>query len=302
MAKAMNSKATFKVFYSGSALDSGQMDVRELAPALLAMGSLLEECNRVLNKDKTDISVRVKKFEDGSFGISFEVVQGFISALTEIFSCDTTTAALNIIELLGLSAGGGVGLFKLIKRARGRKPQKAKVLEDGNIEIDFSDNVEIVSKPVFDLYLDIKVRQQIEQVLKPLTVQGIDNFYAKDGDQIQESVNESEYPYFRTPEIEEELVGEEEITALYSIHSLSFKEDNKWRLSDGANTFYVTIKDEDFLRKVNENLIAFSKGDILKMQVHIVTWETRDGIKTEYVASKVLDHKSAARQLKLLLE
>ncbi|PKN77214.1 MAG: hypothetical protein CVU52_01490 [Deltaproteobacteria bacterium HGW-Deltaproteobacteria-10] len=298
----MDSKASFKVYYSGIILESGQMDVRELAPALLAMGSLLEESNRVLNDGKTEISVKVKKFEDGSFGISFEVIQGFATQLIELWSGKQATAAANMVQIIGFSVLGFKGLFYLIKKAKGRVPRKAKILEDGNVEIDFSDNSEIVSKPVFDLYRDIKVRQQVENVLKPLAVEGIDNFQVKDGENVVESVNKSELKYFQTPEIDEEIIQEKETVAMYTIHSLSFKEDNKWLLSDGTNTFFVTIKDEDFLRKVNENLISFSKGDILTLNLKIITWETKDGIKTEYEASKVVDHKSASRQLKLPLE
>jgi len=298
----MKSKASFKVFYCGPILDSGQMDVRELAPALLAMGSLLEESNRVLNDGNTEVSVKVKKFEDGSFGISFEVVQGFATQLIELFSGKQTTAAINLLQMIGFACAGYNGLFYIIKKAKGRTPIKAKILEDGNVELDFSGETEIVPKPVFDLYRDIKVRQQTENVLKPLLVDGIERFAVKEDHNEIESVDKSEYKYFTTPSIEEEIIQERETVALYSIHSLSFKEDNKWRLSDGSNTFFVTIKDEDFLHKVNENLISFSKGDILELNLKITTWETKDGIKTEYEALKVLDHKTAARQLKLPIE
>jgi hypothetical protein len=299
----MNSKAAFKVYYSGDILESGQMDVRELAPALLAMGSLLEEANRVLTDGKTDISVKVKKFEDGSFGISFEVIQSFATQLMEMFSGRNATAAANLIQILGFSVLGFKGLFYLIKKAKGRQPKKAKLLEDGNIEIDFTDETETVTKEVFDLFRDLKVRQQAENVVKPLSVDGISQFIIKDWDkQVIETVEKSEYKYFHTPDVSDEIIQEKDSTALYSIHSLSFKEDNKWRLSDGSNTFFVTMKDEEFLRKVNENLISFSKGDILELSLKIITWETKDGINTEYEAMKVLDHKMAARQLKLPLE
>lgn len=92
-------------------------------------------------------------------------------------------------------------------------------------------------------------------------------------------------------------MSEDKRIAVFSIHSLSFKEDNKWRLSDGTNTFFVTIRDDGFLRKVNENLVSFAKGDILKVNLLVRTWSVQDGIKTDYEVLEVLDHKSAAKQL-----
>ena len=298
----MTTQTSFKAYYCGSVLESGQMDVRELAPALISIGNLLEESNRVLNEGKTTIAVKVKRFEDGSFGISFDVIQGYAEQLVGIFSGDKAVAAANLLQYIGFGVLGYHGLFYLIKKAKGRKPDKAKILEDGNIEIDFSGETEIISKPVFDLYRDLKVRQEVENTLKPLGVEGIESFYVKSENQIIETINKGEVKYFKTPDIEEEKIEEHEIIAVYSIHSLSFKEDNKWRLSDGTTTFFVTIKDDEFLRKVDENLIYFSKGDLLKLKLKVTTWETKDGLKTEYEALAVLDHKSAARQIKLKFE
>jgi len=55
------SMASFSVAFCGSALDKGTMDVRELAPSLLAFGALLEESNRVLNGNAAAVSVKVKR-------------------------------------------------------------------------------------------------------------------------------------------------------------------------------------------------------------------------------------------------
>ena len=294
------SKASFKVYYSGPVLESGQMDVRELAPALLAIGNLLEESNRVLNEWRATIAVKVKRFEDGSFGISFDVIQGYASQVVDLFSGKQFTAAANLLQIIGFSVVGYKSLFYLLKKARGRKPQHAKTLEDGNIEIEFSaQEVEIVEKPVFDIYRDLKVRKEVENTLKPLTIDGINSFNVRYNNFTIETVNESELRYYETPDIENEIIQEEETTALYSIHSLSFKDENKWRLSDGTSTFFVTIKDEEFLRKVNDNLISFSKGDILTLKLRVITWDTKEGIKTDYEAIKILNHQSAAKQLKL---
>ena len=95
---------------------------------------------------------------------------------------------------------------------------------------------------------------------------------------------------------------EHESTATFSITSLSFKEDNKWRLSDGTNTFYVTITDRDFLHQVDDNLKSFSKGDLLKVKLKTTTWQTAEGLRTEYEAMEIIEHLVGARQLRLHLD
>ncbi len=87
------STVQFQIFYSGPDLESGKMDVRELAPALLAIGGLLEESNRVLNGERSSVSVKVNRFEDGSFGINFEVIQNIKDQVIALFSGQEVTAA-----------------------------------------------------------------------------------------------------------------------------------------------------------------------------------------------------------------
>jgi hypothetical protein len=45
----MSSRADFQLVYDGDALSDHTMDVDELAPALLAVGTLCREANRILN-------------------------------------------------------------------------------------------------------------------------------------------------------------------------------------------------------------------------------------------------------------
>jgi len=294
------SKSSFQMFFRGPALDGNLIDVRELSPALFSIGSLIEESNRVLNGDRATVAIKVRSFEGGCFGVDLELFQSIKDQMVNLFTSNGITASYNILYALGLMAGAGKGLLWLIKRGKGRKPLSVKKLRDGNVELVFqNDDVIVINPKVVELYKDLRVRKEVENITAPLGKPGFNSIEFRDKNTEAEVIHRSEMPYFIAPEGEEVSLGEHESIATFSIHSLSFKEDNKWRLSDGTSTFFVTILDEEFLRKVNDNLISFSKGDLLQVRLRIKSWQSEGGLRTEYEVLEVLNHKSAAVQLSL---
>jgi len=87
------------------------------------------------------------------------------------------------------------------------------------------------------------------------------------------------------------------IGSLGSGKTLAFKDDNKWRLYDGASTIHAAITDAAFLSRVNNSQISFSKRDVLVCNVRMQQWQTSDGAKTEYEVTDVLEHRPAGRQM-----
>jgi hypothetical protein len=69
------STATIRIAYDGEALRRGTIDVRALAPALLALGDLCEQANRILNAEKPTTTLRVNVRSD--FASSAESVGTF---------------------------------------------------------------------------------------------------------------------------------------------------------------------------------------------------------------------------------
>lgn len=100
------------------------------------------------------------------------------------------------------------------------------------------------------------------------------------------------------PEIKEPILDQMSQMA-FSLVSLAFKEDYKWRLTDGQVVYSVPIKDPVFLKRVNNNELAFAKGDVLFCDLRTIQWQVEDGVKTEYEIFKVIDYKPA-RQLPLI--
>ena len=126
----------FSIKYDGPALSSHQMDVKELAPALMALSDMLEEANKAIFNDIDKVRVNVKgNFKSGSFGIDIIAVQNITQQIVSLFSGPEATAAANLTTLLnGIGIlGGGAGLSGLIKWLGGRKPNVIKNEENNTI-------------------------------------------------------------------------------------------------------------------------------------------------------------------------
>lgn len=83
----------------------------------------------------------------------------------------------------------------------------------------------------------------------------------------------------------------------FSIVTLTFKDGNKWRLYDGNATINAVISDLEFRRRVNANLVHFTKSDVLICNVRVRQWQTSSGAKTEYEILEVLEHRHGMEQI-----
>lgn len=110
-----NTKYEFTFVYDGEALRDHSMDVKQLAPALLSMGNLLELVNQSVNEGRTKLDTRVKAdFAKGSFDIKLivdvnELVQQTMSMI-QIYG------AKEIAIFIGLIYGTiiPIGLIQLL--------------------------------------------------------------------------------------------------------------------------------------------------------------------------------------------
>ena len=143
------------------------------------------------------------------------------------------------------------------------------------------------------------MREQTKKAVAALSKEGIDEIKIKSSSGETLKVSKEEVRYFEYQDTEEAL--EDEIRSMtLQIISLSFKEDNKWRVTDGSEPFNVTIDDMAFLNQIANDEISFSKGDYLVCSVREQQFRTSKGLRKERYIMKVIEHKTATnKQLKL---
>ena len=182
--------------YNGSDLSGHEIDVQELAPALLALAEMIQVANRNLNGDDISMRVLVKaNVEQQCFQLQIHIVQTLLEAAKHLFSTEQYKTAREIAELLDLilPAGGvGGGVFYAWKRIWGTKEEQEKPLS--SYEIEQHGGVTVINNfygpganlqmptGTFELATDPEMIRLGKRVLKPLEKDGYDTMGFYEGD------------------------------------------------------------------------------------------------------------------------
>ena len=297
MVAAQSSQAQLDLVYYGPDVESGSMEVRDLAPAMLAMASLFEAAATQANGDRAKVNINLKSTSTNSFHLGLEILNS-VGGPQGVMDAVLYTAA-DLKEILfgvgGAGAGGG-GLWWVISKMRNRKPDAVEPRGD-NVNVTINAEEFNVSHIVYNLYEDGKVRKATEDIAHLVkTSDGIDAVEVQEnGESLQriDKANVSDFD-FTVPE----TITDSTERKVFNIVNLAFKENNKWRVSDGTTTYMASVEDADFLAKIDRNEIAFSKNGRLVCQFRTTQRLTTTGIKSEYRIIEV-ERYTPASQLNL---
>ena len=262
---------SFTVVYDGSDVSGGRIDVKKLAPSLLALGELVEEAHRVLHPDDPSVSLKIAATEEGSFEVGLVLAESLSQHVANLLSKETYGVVADTLGILGFLGVQSVpGLFQLINWVRNRPIQSASPADEpGKISLTTADGDQLeVPTAVFDLSRRVTIRKNVQEVVSPLGP-GIDRIKFGRNKDYTLSISLDEAPHFVAPELEDTALPTSETEKALTIISAVFLEGNKWRFSDGSASFYAKMSDEAFLERVDGGL-KFSKRDILILSlIHI---------------------------------
>ena len=292
--------------FEGPAVENGAIDVQDLAPALLSLGELIQAANNEINGDRAQISIKMRALSEGSFEVDLISIQSIIEQAKELYDwisnnenkISTATEILDFLFKFKEPVGGtSVGLIALIILLGGKKPDKVEY-KGRDVHIHVGDRYLITTSQTMELAKSQEVRKQMRRFVSSSSKGGIENIRVRRPDSQDINIREEDIGYFEFDE-EEDDISDTIRDINLQIINLSFKEDNKWRVTDGDVSFSVTIEDASFLNRIANSEIAFSKGDFLVCSIREKQTSTSNGLKMERSIVEVKDHRSATRQSKL---
>jgi hypothetical protein len=182
------SEANFSLIFRGTAVENGQIDVQDFAPALLAVGELLQSANEVVNGDKAKVAVKVRATAVACFEVDLTLWQEIIESIFTYAQAhkDEIEAANSLADLVfklgGAVVGGatvaGGGLFALLKWMKGRKPDRIEE-KDGDIIVHIGDTYFITNPQTIKLAESATVRTQARKLVSSLEKEGIESISAR---------------------------------------------------------------------------------------------------------------------------
>lgn len=293
------SRAAFQLVYDGPALLDNQMSAKQLANALMAFDTLLSEADRVLNGGKTETRLNVKaSFKTGSFKIDFSSFSNVVDRLKDALLAEETAAILNAHAIVGLTLGA---LFALKKWLDGRRIERLE-LNDGRVKVWVGDKFLEVERKAITLFENHLIQKALQEaVAEPLNREGVDSFGVIVDGKVITDVSKDEAHSFIATDISEVELQDQTVEKHLNLISPSFREGDKWRVSDGISSFFAEIRDNEFIEKMLKGEVEFGASNTLRVKLRTVQSQDETGkLSSKAYIEKVIDVIKPPEQQRLL--
>jgi hypothetical protein len=287
----------FSLKYSGAAIINGEMEAKDVAPAIEAVGLIFEEASKLLTDGRTHSLIRIKsaiKQDSIDFGFVAEVFDK-AQPLIE-YALDNPEFTARILWKTVKSAA------KALKWLKGRRYSSERKGNDAIIKTPDGDTM-AVEPGVIELLKNFKIRSLLYKIIgRPLEKEGIDTSSIRGEDEEPLTITKKEAEYYYPPSPSDDDVLDDENDEFLSVITPQFDEKYKWRFSDGRNSFSASVVDKDFQKRIAESKELFGKGSILAVRLRRIQRIEKGVLKTNYEVLKVKRHTPPQQQASLFDE
>lgn len=301
MTIAYTSLSTLTLSYEGPVLSEHSMSVRDLGPALIAIGELFDRASHLVYRDEATIDLRISATRPGSFEI--ELAVELARQATTMLSGPIITSALNLRQIVMASItwlkSSRRGHETLVARSEQQDVETMESLDIrvGDMELTSlasPDTNRLALQTVARLSSDRLIRESFRRVFEPLNQNGIDRVEIKENGNTLESVEEHDLlsfdPFEGEMNIVDSIIPRQ---MLKVVNPYLGQGTGQWRLHDGNRTNRYGMMDLSFLRDVRSGVIVFRSEDVLECRVrHIQSIDSNGNIRTDREVLRVLKHHS----------
>jgi hypothetical protein len=288
----------FSLEYKGKAVDAGRMSAREIGPAILGIGSVLERASELLYGPEGRLNVEVHAdFEHGSFVVDFDLLQ----RIGEGWGILGPEGAKHVLEILfgsRVTATGVLGMLlrRKVSETEATEPeaeqvpngvagsQEAVIQSGGGLTINAGDNATIL------IARDPIIARGLDDIAAPVrTNPGIDSvaFYSE-GVEL-ERIRPDDAQALKAPEIEPDLVS----TAVWDpvvlgVAVVPLLGKSQWKFVFNDSIFPAPILDQSFLTEARQ--MRFGVGDALVVSAEVTTTRRVGRMEQSWKILKVHEH------------
>lgn len=281
--------------YHGETIDLSGMNSYDVANYIIAFSNFAGVISKQAYGEKIKLDTSIRGFRGDSFDIDFILHVSGIAA--GIFTSTSPLSINDFIELIKDSITAWIHLNgtapKSINRTDINDNHNVFQLENQNGQMLY------VTDSVINVITSPRAGEAAEQFIKKPLESGLHSVKIR-SPHINEPVviDQVDAPSFIMIDMEKHI-SENIVKMGLLIESATFKEGNKWRFSDGQNSFFADIIDEDFLRRIDSGSERFGKGDMLIAEVRFTQSSSNGSLKMERAIIKVIDHQIFQKQDKL---
>jgi len=285
--------------------EPNDVDMFELARVLDSFGTVVREAYRVINQDDSQLVLKVKPFEHGSFIMDVALyVHNNPGVLFLMAHPDLVKHAKNTLEALGFVKDvkeKTASLIGLLRRLKNGKPEKVEKRGPDQYEYHAGDNSVIpVNSTVHTLYNNPVIKNMTVNIYAPAerkSVDGITTYLKGAGIETSVKVQSEDVKAIRAYSSPELQLRPPEVLEDTTVKFLSPK-SGSYGQTTGTWSFTITgtkrlvkakITDEGFLRQYSNGIIRFYLGDRLKVRLR-ERQTIGEKAKVEYEIVEVLEY------------